>query len=199
MLLPPARGPLPFWCQILLNCGAGCLYHIQPPWAHQAGPINNLGPCLPSAPKAEAQARLSSSGKPSMTTFDGSNVSVLHKPAREGRGRRAKGWNWDCLPRPGWAGLLDTCHLPAASPFRPGPLAWMRKQCRDARSCRVYTQSRGPGAGVDRHFREVGQCLAGSPALPVLWQVPSSAPQPPVCEMSSTRGGLCSIDGLWGP
>lgn len=127
-------------------------------------PINNLGPCLP----AEAQARLSSSMKPSMTTSDGSNASVLQNPAREGRGRRAKGWNGDCLPCMGWAGLLYTCQLTAASPFRPGPARMDEETAQDVRSCRVYTQSRGPGAGVDGHSHEMGSCLAGSPALRAL-------------------------------
>lgn len=88
--LPTALGPLPFRCQVLLNCGAGYLYHIQPPWAHLARPINNLGPCLSLAPKMEAQARLSSSTKTPMTTLDGSNVSVLPSPLKKARERRAK-------------------------------------------------------------------------------------------------------------
>ena len=47
--LPPALGPLPFRCQVLPNYGAGCLYHIHPPWFHQARPINNPWPLPPSS------------------------------------------------------------------------------------------------------------------------------------------------------
>lgn len=43
------------------------------------------GPCLPPAPKTEAQAGLSSSTKPSVTTLDGRTVSILQNPARKGR------------------------------------------------------------------------------------------------------------------
>lgn len=43
------------------------------------------GPWLPPAPKIEAQAGLSSSVKPSVTTLDGSTVSILQNPARKGR------------------------------------------------------------------------------------------------------------------
>ena len=39
--LPSVPGPLPFRCQVLPNHRAGCLYHIHPPWAPRARPINN--------------------------------------------------------------------------------------------------------------------------------------------------------------
>lgn len=39
--LPSVPSLLPFRCQVLPNHGAGCLYHIHPPWAPRARPINN--------------------------------------------------------------------------------------------------------------------------------------------------------------
>lgn len=156
----PALGPLPVRCQVLLNRGAGCLYHIRPPWAHQARPINNLGPCLPSAPKTEAQARRSSSTKPSMITLDGSDVSVLQNPAREG----GRGWRKDrtgiAFHAWGWAEFLHTHRSRRPRCSGLVPLARMRKQRAGMVGVRVYcsepgtwsrggasTSSRGSGAG----------------------------------------------------
>lgn len=113
--LPPALGPPPLPVSGTLHCEAGCLYHIQPPWAHQSRPINNLGPCLPPAPKVEAQARISSSTKPSVTTLEGSSISFLQNSARKGKAS-AKESNRNCLPYSGrvWVPIHTASHYSLA-------------------------------------------------------------------------------------
>lgn len=48
-------------------------------------------PCLPPAPKTEAQAGFSSSTKSSMNTLDASNITRLQNPTRKEREHSSRG------------------------------------------------------------------------------------------------------------
>lgn len=75
----------------------------------QPGLLITPSPCLPPAPKTEAQPGLSSSTKSSMNTLDASNISRLQNPQGKEESIQAEGWNRNCLP---CMGLVRFLFLP---------------------------------------------------------------------------------------
>lgn len=57
----------------------------------EPGLLITPSPCLPPAPKTEAQAGLSSSMKSSMNTLDASNIARLQNSTRKGRQHSSRG------------------------------------------------------------------------------------------------------------
>lgn len=72
-----------------------------------------------------------------------------------------------------------------------GARAWVRGQSAEALGGMGLTaQSRGPGAAVAQRRLCPSALSQASSSL--------SASRPPICEMSSIRGQLSPVDGLWG-
>lgn len=113
------------------------------------GLLITLGPCPPPAPKAEAQAGLFSSAKTSMTSLDGSDVSVLQNPARKGREKASRRMGQELSSTHG-AGPGSSVHsIFSLQPHSAGlvPCAWMGRQHKDVRCYVTYYSKPGPGAG----------------------------------------------------
>lgn len=113
------------------------------------GLLITLGPCPPPAPKAEAQAGLFSSAKTSMTSLDGSDVSVLQNPARKGREKASRRMGQELSSTHG-AGPGSSVHsIFSLQPHSAGlvPRAWMGRQHKDVRCYVTYYSKPGPGAG----------------------------------------------------